>query len=89
MKKVIFLVSCAAFTIGGIWGLNNLKSDELASNDLLMENVEALSNGEIGSGAFVPCYVAKDRNCSYNARMADGRYVVMNVHDAEKAAPFA
>lgn len=54
-----------------------------------MEDVEALSNGEIGSGAFVPCYVAKDRNCSYNARMADGQYVVMNVHDAEKAALFA
>lgn len=89
MRKVIFLVLGAALTVAGVMGVNKFNSEELTSNDLLMENVEALSNGKIGSGVFVPCYAAKDRTCSFNARMADGRYVVMNVHDAEKAAPFA
>lgn len=89
MKKGIFLALGAAFTVAGILEVNKLNSEELASNDLLMENVEALSNGEIGSGAFVPCYAAKNRICSYNAHMADGQNVVMKVQEAEKAAPFA
>lgn len=50
MRKVIFLVLGAALTVAGVMGVNKFNSEELTSNDLLMENVEALSNGEIGSG---------------------------------------
>ncbi len=46
MKKGIFLALGAALTVAGVLGVNKLNSEELASNDLLMENVEALSASE-------------------------------------------
>ena len=47
MKKLMFGVSCAAIAFAGVWGVSESKSEELANNDLLMENVEALTRGEI------------------------------------------
>ena len=46
MKKMIFVVSCAVMVIAGVLGVNKFDTNELASNDLLMENVEALTRGE-------------------------------------------
>ena len=47
MKKLMFGVSCAAIAFAGVWGVSDSKSEELANNDLLMENVEALTRGEM------------------------------------------
>ncbi len=52
MKKKILIVSCVAIAIAGVWSVNAFNTDELASNDLLMENVEALASGEGFNGSF-------------------------------------
>lgn len=49
MKKMVFVVSCVAIAIAGVFGVSEFKSEELANCDLLMENVEALARGEVGS----------------------------------------
>ncbi len=44
---MIFVISSVAIAIVGVWGVNKFNSRELANNELLMENVEALTQDEI------------------------------------------
>lgn len=63
MKKVLLGFTC--LSILGILGLNNwLNAKEF--NDLALENIEALANGESG-GNTVDCYSSSDpkRGASY------------------------
>lgn len=76
MKKVIYVVSCIAIAIAVILGVNKFNSRELVSNDLLMENVEALTRGEV-DGSSKGCstgitYVNNMIQCPY-CRTSSGR----------------
>lgn len=52
MKKKILVVSIVMIAIVGIMDVGMFNSEELADNDLLMENVEALASGEGFNGKF-------------------------------------
>ena len=56
MKKKFFLLPCiAAVAIATFVGAKTFKSNAEESNDLLMANVEAMSQEE-GSGNYIICY---------------------------------
>ena len=63
-KKFLLGIPCAAIAIASVIGVSQFDSENLAGNDLLMENVEALASGE--GGIFIPCYSVKDRTCTFN-----------------------
>ncbi len=47
---MIFVISSVAIAIAGVWGVNKFNSRELANNELFLENVEALTQGDIPQG---------------------------------------
>ena len=56
MKKKFFLLPCiAAVAIATFVGAKTFRLNAIESNDLLMANVEAMSQEE-GSGNYVICY---------------------------------
>lgn len=55
MKKFIFRVAIiAAFVLVAGFGVYNSQKEELALSDLMLDNVEALANGESG-GSYDCC----------------------------------
>ena len=46
-KKFLLGIPCAAIAIASVIGVSQFDSENLAGNDLLMENVEALAFDEI------------------------------------------
>lgn len=86
-KKFLLGIPCAAIAIASVIGVSQFDSENLAGNDLMMENVEALASGE--GGIFIPCYSVKDRTCTFNIKDAAGQFGTATVRDAEKAAPYA
>ena len=57
MKKKIFLLPCiAAVAIATFVGAKSFQTNAYESNDLLLQNVEALSAGSDASGSYVICY---------------------------------
>lgn len=69
-KKFLLGIPCAAIAIASVIGVSQFDSENLAGNDLLMENVEALASGE--GEIFIPCYSVKDRTCTFNIKDAAG-----------------
>lgn len=55
-KKFLLGIPCAAIAIASVIGVSQFDSENLAGNDLLMENVEALTAGEVATVArFYSC----------------------------------
>lgn len=50
MKKVFFIAILVVIAVVVVLCVNKFKSDELVCNDLLVENVEALTQGDIPEG---------------------------------------
>lgn len=48
-KKFLLGIPCAAIAIASVIGVSQFDSENLAGNDLLMENVEALTAGEVAT----------------------------------------
>lgn len=85
---MIFVVSIVAITIVGVLSVNKFNADELASNDLLMENVEALSMGEIKPQIKIKCYTsfkyelgASVVDCTTCSLYPDHTDALFNFHD--------
>ncbi len=88
MKKKILIVSCVAIAIAGVWSVSKINSEELASNDLLMENVEALSMGETKPQIKIKCYTsfkyelgASVVDCTTCSLYPDHTDALFNFHD--------
>lgn len=46
-QRILLVISCAAIVVASVIGLKQFNSEKNAGNDLLMENVEALTAGEV------------------------------------------
>ena len=53
MKKKVLVISCIAIAIAGALGVNKLITEKTVGNDLLLENVEALANGESSTASSI------------------------------------
>ena len=68
MKKKIFLLPCiAAVAIATFVGAKSFQTNAYESNELLLANVEALSNPPDESGS-ITLWVRKDGDCVYEAK---------------------
>lgn len=86
-KKFLLMLPCiVAVAIATFVGKKTFESSALERNNIMLENVEALSQGDAG-GFFVPCYQSTT-TCTYNATNANGETWVMVIPDAVKAAPY-
>ena len=76
MKKKIFLLPCiAAVAIATFVGAKSFQTNAYESNDLLMQNVEALSKNTGGDEGF-NCFLAKDDCVVRRGSYADFRLFV-------------
>lgn len=55
-QRTLLAISCIAIAVASVIGVNQFNSDKIAGNDLLLENVEALTAGEVATaGRYYSC----------------------------------
>lgn len=71
-KRILLMIPCAAIVVASLIGLKQFNSEKNAGNDLLMENVEALTAGEVAT-------VARFYSCVYRMSFREDARTLLHV----------